>query len=344
MTEQSTFTWIDSLLLFLSCRWQLGVIVIVTMFSQGCLSFSHTARRVLHPKRQQLPVWRGSSPRWSTSETATPDIEHPRSDLLNPLLKTLGIDADQLHQATVSSLIHPEQGYDGRFGKAAIRTYRSFLYPSTKEPERYASDSVQLAAAAHRCARHIDFLLKRHTAHQTAWIRHQDGSNTTTPRPRVFPFVFVLDHLRSAHNVGSLFRTADATGCAGVYTTGTTPHPYGNGAEKLHKTALGAEGIVPSRHFTTLHDAIAHVRQEHADYTIVGLETTDTSVVYTNYTFPTTGVALVVGNEVTGLDATHMAEHLDAVVEIPMFGHKNSLNVAACAPIVVYEMLRQWGV
>jgi 23S rRNA (guanosine2251-2'-O)-methyltransferase len=160
----------------------------------------------------------------------------------------------------------------------------------------------------------------------------------------LFPLILVLDNVRSANNVGSLFRTADGAGCSQIMTVGITPHPNGHGAEKLQKTAMGAERTVPSQHFASLQAAIAQLRSERPHYQLLGVETTKRSIVYTDYAFAakeTGGVALVLGNEVTGVDAT-LLPSLDGIVEIPMFGIKNSLNVAVCAPIILYEIHRQW--
>jgi tRNA G18 (ribose-2'-O)-methylase SpoU len=214
--------------------------------------------------------------------------------------------------------------------------------------------------ASNRYARQIDFLAKRHRSREAEWVRHID----TSEQRRTFPLVLVLDNVRSAANVGSLYRTADACGCREVLTAGVTPHPGGNGAEKLAKSALGAERLVPSRHFATTRQALEFLREARPGLLLVGLETTERSARYTELRYPgpsaatpahgdadgeaatdaaeAPGVALFLGNEVSGVD-TDLLPLLDAVVEIPMFGAKNSLNVAACAPVVLYEILRQWG-
>jgi hypothetical protein len=130
--------------------------------------------------------------------------------------------------------------------------------------------NIQLEAAAGRFARQIEFLIKRHQSHQTEWIRHHDDAtvatlsfynsnhNDNTPSiiqpnsqediyqqsrssKRLFPIILVLDNLRSALNVGSLYRTAETCACQAVLTCGITPHPNGNGAEKIRKSALGSE-------------------------------------------------------------------------------------------------------
>lgn len=158
----------------------------------------------------------------------------------------------------------------------------------------------------------------------------------------MFPLILVLDNLRSANNVGSLFRTADAVGCSMIITVGITPHPNGNGAEKLQKTAMGAEVTVPSQHFSSLKAALEYLTNELPQYQILGVETTEKSIAYTDFWFAD-AVALVLGNEVTGVDATFLPK-FNGIVEIPMFGTKNSLNVAVCAPIILYEIHRQWKI
>lgn len=259
-------------------------------------------------------------------------VTSSRQVLLQEALKRLGIDSEGLMDASLQSIQSPTAGYDGRFGKSAIKTYRAFLFPKEE-----SIDELRLPAAADRCARQIDFLLKRHRSHETEWVRHHDAPSTR----QVFPLVLLLDNLRSAFNVGSIFRTADAAGCTQVLTTGLTPHPRGSGAEKLRKSALGAEMVVPSRHFESTREALDWIRSELPDYRVYGMETTGRSVLYSSVDYPKDGVVLVLGNEVTGVD-TELIPDLDGVVEIPMFGEKNSLNVAACAPVVLYEIIRQW--
>jgi tRNA G18 (ribose-2'-O)-methylase SpoU len=259
---------------------------------------------------------------------------------LNEHLESIGIDSNGLFAATMSSLEDPTSGYDTAYGKSAIRAYRAFLYPKKKTRDDDEDSTVLLSAAAGRCARQVDFLIKRHKSHQAEWVRHHDAD---IQERRVFPLILVLDNVRSAFNVGSLYRTADACGCQEVLTCGITPHPNGSGGEKLAKSALGAERLVPSRHFATTQEAIAFLRRELPEFQIVGMETTEQSQLYTGVDYSSKKIALILGNEVTGVDTEIMSE-LDAIVEIPTFGAKNSLNVAACAPVVLYEILRQWEV
>ena len=273
-----------------------------------------------------------------------------RTQLLHEQLEKLGIDADDLLRASRSALEDPTSGYDVNYGKSAIRCYRSFVSVKPSDLD-FAGDGdelsnrnsfSQLSAAAGRCARQVDFLIKRHKSHQTEWVRHHDAS--IKARTKVFPLIVLLDNVRSSFNVGSIFRTADACGCQKVITTGISPHPNGNGADKLSKSSLGAEQVVPSQHFGSTKEAIAFLRNELPNFELVGMETTEHSQVYTDVKYPSCekgGVVLVLGNEVTGVD-TDILPQLDRIVEIPMFGIKNSLNVAACAPVLLYEIIRQW--
>jgi len=186
----------------------------------------------------------------------------------------------------------------------------------------------------------VDFLIKKHQSRQAEWVRCNDKSEN--PRRKTFPLTIVLDNLRSAQNVGSILRTADACGVTEVITTGITPHPNGSGCDKVAKAALGADLIVTTRHFDTTSEAIQTLRVE-GHQMIIGMETTKISKLYTDvkYSGEGKGTTLVLGNEVSGVD-TRIIPHLDEVVEIPMYGEKNSLNVAAAAPVVMYEILRQW--
>ena len=241
-------------------------------------------------------------------------------------------------EAALQSLQHPEDGYDQRFGKPALKAYRSYVFP--KKPSEDED-----AAAAMRCARQIDFLVKRHQSHETEWIRHHDSPSHEEKETKTFPMVLVLDNLRSALNVGSLYRTAETTACQQVLTCGITPHPNGAGSDKIRKSALGSERMVSTQHFATTAHALHYIRHAHPEMQIVALETTAKSRAYSTVDFASfqhRGVAIILGNEVTGVD-TELLQQVDDIVELPTFGKKNSLNVAACAPVVMYEILRQWN-
>jgi len=276
-----------------------------------------------------------------------------RKDRLHYHLIELGIDAELLANAAHRS-ISTTDGFDSKFGKSAIKAYRTYIDPRPSKLDAVSRENVDVAAS--RCARQIDFLAKRHRSQEAEWVRHTDAEEST--KRRVFPLVLVLDNVRSAFNVGSIFRTADACGCLEIFTTGITPHPNGSGAEKISKSALGAERVIATRHFVTTKQAVDYLRSDRPNFMLVGMETTERSKCYTNVRYPWSdifiedgqvidgsrlkGVALFLGNEVSGVD-TEIMPLLDEVVEIPMFGKKNSLNVAACAPVVMFEVLRQWG-
>lgn len=150
------------------------------------------------------------------------------------------------------------------------------------------------------------------------------------------PIHIVLDCLRSAFNVGGVFRTADAARLAEVVTCGYTAHPP---HVKLDKTALGADRYIPTRHFAETTGALAALKAE--GVAVYALEITSASRFYTEVDYPKP-VALVVGNEALGVSPEALAL-CDAVVAIPMAGLKNSMNVATACAVVVFEILRQWG-
>lgn len=293
----------------------------------------------------------------SSSSILTKKERQERTKVLHEMLQTLNINGDEMANALHKSLTTME-GFDPKYGKSAIKTYKTFLHPKPSKVEEIRAQNVVVSAS--RCARQIDFLIKRHKSHETEWVRHTDEKKTNQndgKEKRRFPLILLLDNVRSAFNVGSMFRTADACGCSGVFTTGITPSPNGRGREKLAKSALGADTEVPSEHFVTTEKAIHYIRENMKEWTIIGMETTDKSINYTdvkypgagsyvvdeNESIPKKGVVLVLGNEVTGVD-TEIMPSLDLIVEIPMYGSKNSLNIAACAPVVLYEILRQWNV
>jgi len=277
-----------------------------------------------------------------------------RKERLHYYLDELGIDSDDISEAALRSMT-TNDGFDIRYGKSAIKAYRSYIDPKPSKLKAVERENVDVSA--NRYARQIDFLSKRHRSSEAKWVRHLDTSESR----RTFPLVLVLDNLRSAANVGSIIRSAEACGCLEILTTGITPHYNGNGAEKLSKSALGAERIVSTRHYATTKQALEYLRENRPNFKLYGMETTDKSRCYTSVQYPggesvvsksdddevnkidASGVALFLGNEVSGVD-TDIIPLLDEMIEIPMFGKKNSLNVAACAPVVMYEVLRQWGV
>ncbi len=143
----------------------------------------------------------------------------------------------------------------------------------------------------------------------------------------------VLDNIRSAYNVGAMFRTADAVGVSRVMLCGISAHPPN---AKLEKTALGATDVVTWSYHAATNWAIDELRA--AGIAIVALETAPVATPIHDFAWPDP-VALVVGNEVTGISSEILAR-CDAVVAIPMFGVKNSLNVASASAIALFEIRR----
>jgi tRNA G18 (ribose-2'-O)-methylase SpoU len=146
--------------------------------------------------------------------------------------------------------------------------------------------------------------------------------------------VAICHNIRSAHNVGSIFRTADGAGVAEVYLTGYTPAPPHPG---IAKTALGAEKIVAWEKFAKLDTAINKLKKE--NYKIITLEQDKKSVPH-DFWKPKGKIALVLGNEVRGLNQK-VLEKWDKIIEIPMQGEKESLNVAVAFGIAAYSILSQ---
>ena len=148
------------------------------------------------------------------------------------------------------------------------------------------------------------------------------------------PVWAILDNLRSAFNVGSIVRTADCALLNKVYFCGITAHPP---HKKLDKTSLGALPYVPCEHRPTVTEAVSELKVK--EIPIYALELTDRSRPIWEITFPLP-VALILGNEALGVSEEALAL-ADEIVEIPMLGYKNSINVAVAFGIVVYEIQRQ---
>ena len=155
------------------------------------------------------------------------------------------------------------------------------------------------------------------------------------PRPRL-PIHVVLDNLRSAFNVGSIFRTSDAGLIERLHLCGMTPRPP---HPRLARTALGAEDFVPWSHDKEAMAAVDRLRER--GIPIVAIEPTERAVPHCQFDWPRP-VALVLGHEVRGIQAP-VLERCDAAVRIPMLGAKNTINVATAYGVVLYELLRRWG-
>lgn len=144
----------------------------------------------------------------------------------------------------------------------------------------------------------------------------------------------VLDNIRSAFNVGSIFRTADGAGSVEkIYLCGITS-PIDN--PKLEKTALGALEFIPSEHYDTTIEAIEELKEQNIP--IYSIELDDKSVNFQKFKYPQE-FAIVFGHEKKGVDP-EILKISDAIISIPMRGKKESLNVANTAGIILYEATR----
>ena len=144
--------------------------------------------------------------------------------------------------------------------------------------------------------------------------------------------VVILDNIRSRENVGSIFRTADAAGVSRIYLCGITPQPP---HEKISKTALGAETVVPWEYAKQTWRLLEKLKKE--DYRIIALEKTNGAKDLFRTKREQKPVALVLGNEVDGL-TPQVLKRSDLVVSIPMRGQKESLNVAVAFGIAIYQL------
>ncbi len=150
--------------------------------------------------------------------------------------------------------------------------------------------------------------------------------------------VVLLNDIRSLHNVGSIFRTADGVGVEKVFLCGITPTPYddfGTLRPQLAKVSLGAEASVPWEKCLRISTAITRLKKE--GYTIVALEQAPNAVPYTSLHLPDfSRIAMIIGHEVDGVSPAvlRLADH---VAYIPMHGKKESLNVSVAFGIAAYH-------
>ena len=146
----------------------------------------------------------------------------------------------------------------------------------------------------------------------------------------------ILEDIRSAYNVGAIFRTADASGVSKVFLTGYTPAPidrFGRPQPEIQKTSLGASETMLWEKVESMSELITRLQKE--GVTVAAVELSPTSVPLKEFIEPEK-VAYIVGNEVDGV-AKETLELADVVVELPMLGKKESLNVSVTAGIILYH-------
>ena len=149
------------------------------------------------------------------------------------------------------------------------------------------------------------------------------------------PVIAVIENVRSAYNVGSLFRTADAFLLEAIYITGYTARPP---HKEIRKTALGAEDTVAWEYFSNAADAIRSLKGK--GYKVYAIEQVQNSLSLEKAAFNAGDkIAVVFGNEVTGVEQSTIML-CDGCIEIPQLGMKHSLNIATAAGVVLWEIIR----
>ena len=154
-------------------------------------------------------------------------------------------------------------------------------------------------------------------------------------RTEKIPIIVVLENIRSAYNVGSVFRTADAFLIQAIYICGYSAKPP---HKEIKKTALGAEETVLWKHFKTAVEAIEELKRR--KYKVYAVEQAEGSYKLHAASFKQNEkIALVFGNEVSGVEQSTI-DICDGCLEIPQWGMKHSLNIATAAGVVLWELVR----
>ena len=149
------------------------------------------------------------------------------------------------------------------------------------------------------------------------------------------PVIVVLENIRSMHNVGSVFRTADAFLIEAIYICGYTARPP---RKEIDKTALGATETVGWKYFSTTREALEELKTN--GFKLFAIEQVDKSISLENVNeIDAEKIALVFGNEVSGVEEETI-KMCDGCIEIPQFGMKHSLNISVAAGIVLWEVIR----
>ncbi|CAA7386411.1 RNA methyltransferase [Chryseobacterium fistulae] len=149
------------------------------------------------------------------------------------------------------------------------------------------------------------------------------------------PLIIILDNIRSMHNVGATFRTADAFLIEKIIICGITPQPP---HREIHKAALGATESVDWTYESDINKAIDELKSK--NYRIIGIEQTTNSQMITDFSIEKSEkYALILGNEVEGI-SDEALPNIDSFIEIPQLGTKHSLNVSICGGIVMWEFAK----
>jgi tRNA G18 (ribose-2'-O)-methylase SpoU len=210
---------------------------------------------------------------------------------------------------------------------------------TSENPEVARLSSLEKHLVLHMTLKHlisfavpIERLLQKNLADDEFLILENDKAPIEVKKQ---PLVFVLDNIRSAFNVGSLFRTAECLGAEAIHLCGYTPTPQ---QLKVAKTAMGTQDYLTWEEHLRTEDCLQILKAK--GYRLIGLETTTHALpIYED--FALTPTAFIVGNERFGLEAD-ILKLLDEVRIIPLQGRKNSLNVGVTAAVAGFEWMRQW--
>ena len=153
--------------------------------------------------------------------------------------------------------------------------------------------------------------------------------------PRL-PIFILVENVRSVYNVGSIFRSADGFGAEKIYLTGYTAHPP---REDLHKTALGAEDVVPWEFNNNPTNVAESIKRQGVQLVLVEQTSNSKTIYDISWEFP---ICFMVGNEVSGV-SEELSKLADTHVELPMRGLKQSLNVSVAVGVVGYEIARYYN-
>lgn len=146
----------------------------------------------------------------------------------------------------------------------------------------------------------------------------------------------ILHNIRSRHNVGAIFRTADGAGVSKIFLTGYTPAPidrFGRTVDEIKKTSLGASEMVEWEQTNDVNGVIQHLQD--SGVTVVAVEQAQKSISLYDFIEPK-NICYVFGNEITGVEPEVLAV-CDGIIEIPMAGQKESLNVSSTVAIVLFQ-------
>lgn len=195
--------------------------------------------------------------------------------------------------------------------------------PATLNLKQFTHFIIPFERALDRSVRDDEFLVTSEDLALPALSKRQPDAE----------IVFVLDHLRSAFNVGSIFRTADTVGAKTVHLCGYTATPQDS---SVAKTAMGAEKSLEFKQWPKLSECLTELRSQ--SYHIAALETASRASSIFSFEWPKK-IAFVVGNERFGLDPSTLSE-VDSVLQIPMYGKKNSLNVGVSLAVAAFAWAR----